>query len=196
MSNSGALMIKILPAGTTAILKYGLKPTRNSRARGRLGEGSKEHLFEMGQADLQAAWRENRVDGNLTVKSDSYVRSVTIDFHFRLPGQVGETTVWSESFSDEFKPGRTGSIPGTLSGKTPREGAWALWISESADSDGIFFRQTPPVDYPVRFHCRPAARILSITWDLNREFAAEEALSLPTVEIGRGGLDRLVGVWR
>ncbi|MCK5249563.1 MAG: hypothetical protein KAJ98_06335, partial [Spirochaetaceae bacterium] len=67
-------MIKILPGGTSAILKYGLKPTRSIRTRGRLGEGAKEHTFEVGPTELQTAWRDKRIETVLKVGSELYIR--------------------------------------------------------------------------------------------------------------------------
>lgn len=189
-------MIKILPAGTSAILKYGLKPTRSSRTRGRLGEGVKEHLFEIGPAELQTTWKDNRIEAVLRVDSELYIRSIALEFHFRSPHHTGETAVWTESYSDFFTTGQFKSVPGTLSGTCNREGAWALWLSEAHDAEGLLFRQSPPADYPVRFHCKPRIKTLLISWEVNRSFNEGETLALPVVGMSRGHMDRLLKSWR
>ncbi len=189
-------MIKILPGGTSAILKYGLKPTRSIRTRGRLGEGAKEHTFEVGPTELQTAWRDKRIETVLKVGSELYIRSLALEFHFRSPRHRGEIAVWTESYSDIFTVGRFKSIPGTLSETCAREGAWALWLSESPDADGLLFKQSPPADYPIRFHCRPGAKTLIISWEINRIFNEGETLNLPIVGMSRGNADRLVKSWR
>ena len=189
-------MIKILPTGTSAILKYGLKPTRSSRTRGRLGEGVKEHTFEIGPAELQTTWKDNRIEVFLRVDSELYIRSIALEFHFRSPRHTGETTVWTESYSDVFTAGRFKSVPGTLSGTCSRYGAWALWLSESPDAEGLLFKQSPPVDYPIQFNCKPGVKTLLISWEVNRSFTEGETLALPTVRMSRGHMDRLVKSWR
>ena len=189
-------MIKIMPGGTSAILKYGLKPTRSMRTRGRLGEGTKEHTFELGPTELQTAWSDKRVEAVLKVGTELYIRSLSLEFHFRSPRHTGEIAVWSESYSDIFNTGRFKSIPGTLSGTCAREGAWALWLSESPDADGLLFKQSPPADYPIRFHCKPGTKTLMISWEINRIFNEGETLNLPVVGMSRGNADRLVKSWR
>jgi len=189
-------MIKILPTGTSGIAKYGLKPVRISKTRGRLGDGAKEHSFEMNPVVLHARWKDNRLEADLKVESELYLRSITLEFRFRSPRHSGDTTIWTEAYSDDQKTGKLNSTPGILSQKTNRDGAWALWISEAADTEGIFFRQSPPEDYPVRFHCRPLSGILKITWDISRMFSEGEILKLPDIGINRGPREKLFPAWK
>ncbi len=189
-------MIKILPTGTSAIVKHGLKPVRSNKARGRLGDGAKEHTFETGPVSIHAFWKDNKLEAALKINSEIYIRSITLDFRFRSPRHSGDTTLWVEAFNDSFKTGKIRTVPGIFSQKTNRDGAFALWIAEEPDNDGLFFRQSPPGDYPLRFHCKPLARILKITWDINRMFDEGESLNLPEVGISRGRMDKLLPSWR
>jgi len=189
-------MIKILPSGTSGIAKYGLKPIRSSKARGRLGDGAKEHTFEMSPVVLHTRWKGIRLEADLVTGSELYIRSITLEFRFRSPRHPGDTTLWTEGYSDELKTGNLNSTPGSLSQKTSRNGAWALWISEAADTEGIFFRQSPPEDYPVRFYCKPLARVLKITWELNRMFIPGETLKLPDIGISRGSREKIFSAWK
>lgn len=188
-------MIKILPTGTSAVLKYGLKPTRSSKFRGRLGDGSKECTFELGSAELQAIWKDNRVEAVLKTTEDCYVRSISLEFRFKSPRPSNELTVWTESYADIFATGRSSSIPGTFTGDTARKGAWAFGISESRNAEGLFFSQSPPVEYPVLFNCRPMTKSLTISWILNRSFDAGESLILPKIGIRRGSFSRVIQSW-
>ncbi len=189
-------MIKILPTGTSAIVKYGLKPVRSKKARGRLGDGAKEHTFETGPVDIHAVWKDNKLEAAINIDSELYIRSITLDFRFRSPRHSGETTLWVVACNDAIKTGSLRTIPGTFSQKTNRNGAWALWIAEAPDAEGLFFRQTPPGEYPLRFHCKPLARVLTITWDINRMFDEGESLKLPDAGISHGRMDKLLPSWR
>ncbi len=189
-------MIKILPTGTSAIVKHGLKPVRSNKARGRLGDGAKEHTFETGPVSIHAVWKDNKLEAALKIDSEIYIRSITLDFRFRSPRYSGDTTLWIEAFNDVFKTGKLRTVPGIFSQKTNRDGAFALWIAEDPNTDGLFFRQSPPGDYPLRFHCKPLARILKITWDINRTFDEGESLNLPEVGISRGRMNKLLPSWR
>jgi hypothetical protein len=55
-------MMKFLPNGTSAKMTLGLKPSRVKTTRGRLGDGAKEHTFDIGFGELEAAWRDNRIE--------------------------------------------------------------------------------------------------------------------------------------
>jgi hypothetical protein len=188
-------MIKILPTGTSAVLKYGLKPTRTNKSRGRLGDGSKECSFELGAVELDAVWKDNFFETVLKTTGEVYIRKITLEFRFRSPRPVAETAVWTESYSDTFPTGHFKSIPGTFSGNSVRHGAWALWLSESSEAEGIFFRQSPPAEYPVKFCCKPGAKTLSISWEINRSFNSGESLTLPKVGISRGSSKQVIRAW-
>ncbi len=188
-------MIKILPTGTSAIVKHGLKPVRSNKARGRLGDGAKEHTFETGPVTIHAVWKDNKLEAALKILSELYIRSITLEFRFRSPRHPGETTLWVEACKDTFKTGKIRTVPGIFSQKTNREGAFALWISEAPDTEGLFFRQSPPGEYPLQFHCKPLSRVLKVTWELNRMFDEGEALQLPEMGISRGRMDKLLPSW-
>ncbi len=188
-------MIKILPTGTSAIVKHGLKTVRSNKARGRLGDGAKEHTFETGPVTIHAVWKDNKLEASLKIDSELYIRSITLDFRFRSPRHSGDTTLWVEAYKDAFKTGKVGTVPGVFSQKTNRAGAFALWIAEAPDSDGLFFRQSPPGEYPLRFHCKPLSRVLKVTWELNRLFDEGESLKLPEMGISRGRMDKLLPSW-
>jgi len=189
-------MIKILPTGTTAIVKYGIKPIRSSKARGRLGEGAKEHSFETDSVTIHAKWKDNRIEAELQIETTIYIRSITLDFRFRSPRHSGDTTIWTDTYSDRFNIGNPNTVPGSFSQKINREGAWALWIAEAVDTEGLFFKQSPPGDYPLRFSCKPLARVLQITWDINRNFEDGETLKLPDVGLSRGRMEKLLPSWQ
>ena len=190
-------MIKILPSGTSAILKYGIKPIQSTKAKDQAGRrGSREHSFELKPVHLEAFGRDTHIEAKLEAREELFIRSVSLVFRFKSPRPIRDLAVWAESYSDEFNLGKTKSIPGILSGSTQREGAWAMWISESTGVDGLFLRQTYPANYPITFKCKPLNHTLSITWEINHRLEVRETLNLPSVALGRGSLERLVSTWR
>ena len=76
MPNQGAPMIKILPTGTSAVLKYGLKPTRTNKSRGRLGDGSKECSFEFATVELDAIWKTIDEGSAVTLSKDDFLKEM------------------------------------------------------------------------------------------------------------------------
>ncbi|MCK5736190.1 MAG: hypothetical protein KAH21_06900, partial [Spirochaetaceae bacterium] len=189
-------MIKILPSGTSGMVKYGLKPVHSSKTRGRLGDGAKEHSFEIGPVILQALWKDNKIEASVNIESEIYLRSITLDFRFRSPRHSRDTVLWTESYMDNFKAENIKSVPGTFSHKTPRDGTWALWIAEDSESEGLFFKQSPPGDYPLRFYCNPLSKVLKITWEINHTFSEGETLTLPHVGMTRGRIEKILPSWR
>jgi|GEM_PF-772769 len=189
-------MIKILPSGTSGIIEHGLKPVRSSRIRGRFGNTAKEQTFRFDPLTLHARWKSNRIETGLVFESEIYLRSIALDFRFRSPRHSGDTTVWTESIRDSIRHGNLKTIPGTFSQKTRRDGSWAIWIAEAADTEGLFLRQSPPGDYPIRFFCNPLSRVLKITWEINRMFSEGDTLTLPHVGISQGRMDRLLPSWQ
>jgi len=188
-------MIRILASGASAILKHGIKPIQNAKAKGSLGKKSGELSFEFKSVHLRALWRDTHIETILETDSEIFVRSISLIFRFKSPRPIRDLVVWTESYSDELKPGKTKSLPGTLSGKTRREGAWAMWVSESTAADGLFLKQAHPANYPIIFECKPLNHSLSIRWEINHRLEAGERLSFPSVMLSRGPLERLVPGW-
>jgi len=188
-------MIKILPSGASAILRYGIRPIQNSKTKGFIGRKPGEHLFELKTVHLRAFWRNAHIEAVLKARSELFIRDISLIFRFKSPRPIRELAVWAESYSDELKPGKNDSMPGTLSGRTRREGAWAMWLSESIAADGLFFKQIHPADYPIVFACRPLNHTMSITWEINHRLGTRETLSFPSVILSRGPLKKLVSTW-
>ena len=182
-------MIKILPSGTSAKFSFGLRGSGSRTVRGRLGEGAREHEFAASQASLKAGWRDGRIDATLSTESSCYVRSIALQFRFHSPQSSKTAAVWTDSASIEDEGGH-------LSVGKKRRGQGVLWMSESPDSDGLMFRQIPPVEYPVTFDCRPVTGILEISWSVERMLDAGEPLKLPEVRMVRGERERLLDSWR
>jgi len=188
-------MIKILPSSASAVLRYGIKPIQNAKAKASFGRKPKEQSFELKSVHLRALWGDTHIEAIVNAKSELFIRSISLIVRFKASRLVRDLTVWSESYSNELKPGKTKSMPGTLSGSTRHEGAWAMWISDSADVDGLFLKQIHQVDYPIMFECRPLNHILSIRWEINRRLKIRETLNLPSVMLSRGPLERLISGW-
>ena len=189
-------MIKILPSGTTAIMTFGLKPSRSRTIRGRLGEGAREHEFISPEAGLKACWKDNGIEATLRSLSDGYIRRVSLVFKYRSPHHASETVIWTESADLDSRERSEILIDGTLTSRKQRRGSGALWISESPDAEGILFRQSPPAEYPISFEYRPGAKSITVTWTLERRFEAGETLVLPTLRMNRGEREKLIGTWR
>ncbi|VDA99689.1 hypothetical protein S1OALGB6SA_760 [Olavius algarvensis spirochete endosymbiont] len=189
-------MIKILPSGTSAILSYGIKPVRNAKAKGRLGRGPREYSFDFKSVFLRSFRTNTHIEAILEAKSELFIRNVSLIFRFKSPRLVRDLVVWAESYSGEFNPRKSKSIPGTLSGSIRRKGAWAIWISETTGVDGLLLKQLYPANYPIVFECRPLNHTLTISWEINHHLGIREMLHLPFVVISRGSLERLVSTWR
>jgi hypothetical protein len=189
-------MMKFLPNGTSAKMTLGLKPSRVKTTRGRLGDGAKEHTFDIGFGELEAAWRDNRIEAAFKSGSDTFLKSITLILHFRSPQSANDAVVWTESYSDIFDLKNFNNAPGIFTRKSRRRGSWALWISEDSKSEGILFKQSPPAEYPVHFDCRPGKHRIDITWELNREVGEGERIALPNVGIARGGRKETISAWR
>ncbi len=182
-------MIKILPSGTTARFSFGIKPTRTRSIRGRLGEGAREHDFITPLASLKAKWKDHGIDTILESASDTYVRDISLTFHYHSPKTTKETAIWTDS-ADTALPG------GNLTLRKKRSGCAALWLAEDYTAEGIIFRQSPPAEYPISFECHPGAKTLSVIWSIQRVLKEGEKLALPTVRMSRGVHNRLVPAWQ
>lgn len=180
-------MIKITPVGTTAVLTCGLKPTHKNKDRGRLGEGAGECRFSLGQVAMEARWKDNRITAEIIFENIIYVREVMLCFHYRSSKPKSSMAVWTESFAGDFKgPQRKPSC----------SGSWAYWLSESSDSEGIFFRLSPGSEYPVFFKGNTFSKTITVTWQINREFSSGETVKLPDIGLKRGYLPNLAASWR
>ena len=180
-------MIKISPVGTTAVLTCGLKPTQKNKDRGRLGEGAGECRFNLGEATLGACWKDDRITAELSFENGIYVREVMLCFHYRSPKPNSSLAVWTESFAGDI---------GWSSKKSSGSGSRAYWLSESPDSEGLFFRLFPGNEYPVSFKRNVYSKTLSVTWLVNREFASGEKAKLSDIGLKRGLLPNLTASWR
>jgi len=188
-------MIKILSSGASATFRNGIKTIQNTKAKGLLGRKPGAHLFELKLIHLRALLRDTHIEAILEAKSELFIRDISLIFRFKSQRPTRDLAVWAESYSDELKPGKNKPMPATLSGSTLREGAWAMWISESIASDGLFLKQIYPANYPIVFACRPLNHTLSITWEINHRLGIRETLNLPSVILSRGPLKKLVSAW-
>lgn len=182
-------MIKILPSGTITEFSFGLNSWRKKTVRGRLGEGAREHQFVTPTAILKAVWRDNGIEAVVLASSAVRIRQISITFKFHSPRPAGETAIWTDK-SSVNEPG------GMLTVRKHRAGAGALWLSESIEAEGILFRQSPPVEYPILFNCHPGTKTLTVSWSIERNLSEGEKLVLPTIRMSRGEKGRLIGSWR
>jgi len=189
-------MIRILASNASAILKYGIKPIQKAKVKGSLGKKPGELSFGFKSVHLKTLWRDTHIETILEIYSELFLRSIDLIFRFKSPRPTRDLVVWTESYSDEFKSGKTNSLPGTLSRNTRREGAWAMWISESVAADGLFLKQDHPANYPIIFECRPRNHSLSIRWNINHRLKAQEKLNFSSVMLSRGPVGKLVPGWR
>jgi hypothetical protein len=188
-------MIKIQSAGIKAALKYGLKPVMREKSRVQQGDGPKENVFALESGELRISWKDQRIEAVLKTNTDVYVREISLFFSYRSPRPAGETTIWTESFSDDLFTGRFHPVPSTLSKKPVRDGAWALWVSETSATEGLFFSQSPPASFPIRFSCHPGKKEIRIDWQLNRTVSSGSMLTLPAVTLSRGTAEKEIKNW-
>ena len=188
-------MIKFQPAGVRAMASVGKKSPKRLRAHGRLGDGAREHIFNLNSISLSGAWRESRIEAAIRTSEISYIRQVSLSFRYRSPRKNSETGIITESYNDTLSP-NAARIPGSITRGINRNGHWFLWISESPESEGIMMSQAPPMKYPISFSAKPASREVTITWTINRSLEAGETLNLPPVAMNRGERDRIFKAWR
>ena len=191
----GASMIKILSTGMSAVVETGMNATRRRRAGTRSGEASKDNRFDCGSAILETTLKDHRIEAVLEAQSDVWVRCVSLVLRFRSPRNAGETAIWTESYSGLLDHRQAADIPGSLTTRRSRDGAWAMWIGETAEAEGILLGMAPPLRQPLSFHCSPKKGQLIITWRLNRSFGAGERRLLVNVEMRRGFWSDAVGAW-
>ncbi len=188
-------MIKFQPVAVRATANVGRKSPKRLKAHGRLGEGAREHIFNLGSINLKGAWRESRIEAAVQCSESLYLRQFSLTFHYKSQRKNRETSLVTESYNDTFRP-VAARIPGSLSQGIPRKGSWYLWISESPESDGVMMSQSPPMKYPISFSAKQGSRLVTITWTVNRPLDAGETLLLPPVVMNRGERERIFKAWR
>ena len=188
-------MIKIQSANHFAALVYGLKPIRQQKSRA-FQNGGKVNTFPFGLGELRISWEKQKIDALFTANSEFFLREISFGFNFRSFRPSSETVLWCESYSDVFPTKSNHPIPSTLSTKPVKDGAWALWLSESPNAEGIFFSQSPPASTPIHFFAHPGKRELRMKWTLNRTVSEGETIILPAIKISTGALEKETRSWR
>ena len=186
-------MIKIPSSGCSAAIKTS---THRKSVSGQFGDGVKQCNFQLGTATLLAKWVSRQISIEIICEEETYVEQVALNFEIKSPKPSSETVIWSEALTDSFPIGLQHDIPGTETRKQKRQGAWAMWISESSDSEGLLFGQTPPAEYPVSFTYNPSAKSIELTWIINRAFSTGEQLTLSEISLRKGLKDVVVKPWR
>ena len=189
-------MIKIVPTGTSAFISTGMRKQRTVKIPGRPGGGAREAEFHSAHIRLLSQWSGNRITASIKCKNSVFVSFVKLELHFRTPRRNSLLSTWTESYSNTQRVSSIKNCPGTMSQAVKRTGAWAMWLSETREAEGMFFYQSPPANYPVLFSCNKIAKTLSIQWEINRKFQKDENLPLPVVDILRGSAQMLVTQWR
>jgi len=189
-------MIKIQSANHFAALAYGLKPIRQQKARAFQNGGDRVNTFPFGLGELRISWKNHQIDASFTPSAEFFLREISFGFNFHSSRPSSETVIWNESYSDVFPMKPNHPIPSSLSTKPVKDGAWALWISDSPDAEGILFSQHPPASIPIHFIAHPGKRELRMKWTLNRIVPEGETIILPAIKISSGALERETRVWR
>ena len=186
-------MIKILSNNTSAAIKT--SQYKNSLQE-QFGGGIKQCKFLLGTVELQVKWEDTRISAILRSMEEIYVETLTLSFKYRTSKPSSETSIWSESYTGEFLSEGQDRFPGVETCKQRRNGAWAMWVAESPNTEGLFFCQAHPVTHPLSFQCRPSRRRLSVTWTINCLLPKDGETALSDVKIRRGKRVEVVEGWQ
>lgn len=174
-------MIKIQPSGASATV---LTSRYKKSVQGNFGGSVRQATFPMEKAELLVRWENTGIHAEIHALEEMYLKEIILLLKYRSPKPTSETAVWAET------------CLGSLFSKKKCGGSWAMWISESRNSEGLFFGQSYPATHLLSFKCQPLRRNFGITWLINCHIAKGQKIALTKVDIFYGAKDPLVEKWR
>ncbi len=187
-------MIRILSKGTLASIKTS---QNHISTQIRFGGGIKQCDFLAGKVEIQTKWDDTQLTAELISSESIFVESLTLSFKYKSPKTSSDTSIWSESFSDDVLSEKVNGIPGVETSRRNRHGAWAMWIGEAPDAEGILLSQdSSAYNHPLSFECKPARHRINVTWSINSQLSSKQKILLSRVVVGQGRRIQTVNYWQ
>lgn len=187
-------MIRILSKGTLASIKTS---QNHVSTQIRFGGGIKQCDFFAGVVEIQTKWDDTQLTAELISSESIFVESFTLSFKYKSPKTSSDTSIWSESFSDDVLSERVNGIPGVETSRRNRHGAWAMWIGEAPDAEGMLLSQdSPAYNHPLSFECKPVRHRINVTWSINSQLSRKQKILLSRVVVSQGRRIQTVDYWQ